>query len=161
MLALSASSLRKSAALRGSGCTKPTESRPILEPLLHQSRAFLQRSFAFLERCFDGFAERLTCAERAQDGKLLALDAAEINRIVHAVDGQENRSRLELGHCLHALALVPLLKGIAGEIGVFIFLADFQQKIIDRILQVEQTNVGLQLQAKICSRVAAKIFRTK
>jgi len=47
------------------------------------------------------------------------------------VYGKKNLRRLQLCHCLHALAFVPLLKRVAREIRVFVLFTHFQQQIVD------------------------------
>src|SRR5712692_971517 len=106
---------------------EPAERGPILKPFLDVPGSLIQRNRALAERQVDGLAERLPFPESAEDGEFVALDAAEVDGKIHAMNGQINFRRLQLRHRLHALVLSPLLKSVAGDILVVVILPDFQK----------------------------------
>src|SRR5579864_3951902 len=112
---------------------EPAERGPILEPLLDVPSSLLRRNRALAERQVYGFAENFPFPKSAEDGEFLALDATEIDGKIHAMNGKINFRGLQLRHRLHALALSPLLEGVAGDVLVLVVLPDFQKEIVHRI----------------------------
>ena len=113
---------------------------------MNGSGALFERHFTLAECGVECVAELLALAQRFEYGEFFRLDAAEVDGIVDAMHDKIDRLRLELGDGANVLFLALFGEGVAGEVGVFVFFADGEKKIVNRIGEIEQANIWLQLE---------------
>src|SRR5579863_1133963 len=129
---------------------EPSERGPSLKISLNSGSALFERHFTLPERGVECVAQFLALAQRFEYGKFVRLDAPEVDGIVDAVHDEIDGLRIELSDGAHVLFLAPFGEGIAGEVGVFVFFADGEKKIVNRISEVEQADIRLKLELEGC-----------
>jgi hypothetical protein len=94
-----------------------------------------------------GLLEGAAALQGFEDGELFPFEAAKIDGIVYAMNGQVDRSRLESRDCGNFFALLALFHGVAGDFGRRV-AANSEEKIVDGVVEIEKVNVGLKAEAK-------------
>lgn len=95
----------------------------------------------------DGLLESAAALQGFEDGKLFPFEAAEIDGIVDAMDGEIDGSGFKTSDRGNFFALLALLHGIAGDFRWRI-ASDGEQQIVDGIVEIEKANIGLQAETK-------------
>src|SRR5450631_3895735 len=105
------------------------------EVILNLGRLQLQGELAALERTHDGGGDGITVSKVGEQQKLLAIDAAVINRVFEAMHSQVNTGSGNLGQ-RYARGLPACGHRIAGDVDLGSQFADREDYLIYRILQV-------------------------
>jgi hypothetical protein len=115
---------------------KPAQGRPILEPRSDVRSTFGNGHFAGAESSDDSALEGPTLLQILQNGELFAVETAEIDHIVDAVNREIDRCGLKARDCGNFLAFLALFHSVAGHVGRRILFYG-QEKIVDGIVKVE------------------------
>ena len=106
------------------------------EVVLNFGRLQIQSKFAALERALDRSGDRITVSKVGEQQKLLAIDAAVINRVFEAMHGQVNTGPGNLGQ-RYARGLPARGHRIADDVDLGSQFADREDHLINGILQVQ------------------------
>jgi hypothetical protein len=127
---------------------EPAEGGPVVEPAGSVGGSLLDGSAACAEAGLDGAREGAAFMESGEDAELFPFEAAEIDAVVDAMNCQVRGNRLETRNGGNFFAFLALGHGVAGNVGAGVVL-DGEEKIVDGIAEIEEPNVGLELQTKL------------
>ena len=126
---------------------KPAERGPVPEPGRGIGGLLGYGSTRSVEAGLDGAFEGPTILESTEDGELFPFEAAKVDQVVHAMNGQVSRKRFEAGYGGDLFPFLTLGHGIAGDVGAGVVL-NGQEEVVDGIAQIQQTEIGLEFEAQ-------------
>ena len=111
-----------------------------------------RRTPRLFARCAEGgdygLLEGSAALQRFEDGELFPFEAAEIDGVVDAMNGEINGSGFESRDSGNFFALLALFHGVAGDFWRRI-AANGEEEIVDGIVKIEEANVGLKAKTNL------------
>src|ERR1700675_272136 len=145
------------------GSAKPAQGRPIVKPRLNCRGAMLWMERP-LANCHCGrSAKRLAVSKRRKEEKLRAFEPPVVDRVVflRPMHGQVNWLAPEPHGFSFARVMPPFRHGVTDDAQSFFVLANRDDEIIYRVMEIQQLKVWLEMKAQSGWGAAFYIFRLK
>src|SRR5207302_7883855 len=111
--------------------------------MLNKSRSIRRRDGTLSESQLDGALDRFPALQRIEERKLFRFDAAKIDGEVQAMDRQKDLGGLELRNRADPAVFSAFVNGVDRPIRYVVTVFHVQEKVVDRIVQIEELHVRL------------------